>query len=46
MIKVDNLSKSFGKHEVLKNISTQIEEGKSSLSSALPVPANQRFCAA
>lgn len=28
MIKVDNLSKSFGKHEVLKNISTQIEEGE------------------
>ena len=28
MIKVDNLSKSFGKHEVLKNISTQIAEGE------------------
>ncbi|KXZ22996.1 peptide ABC transporter ATP-binding protein [Bacillus nakamurai] len=28
MIKVDKLSKSFGKHEVLKNISTQIGEGE------------------
>lgn len=46
MIKVDNLSKSFGKHEVLKNISTQIEEGEVVAVIGLPVPVNQRFCAA
>lgn len=28
MIKVEKLSKSFGKHEVLKNISTTIAEGE------------------
>ncbi|MFC9277420.1 ATP-binding cassette domain-containing protein, partial [Bacillus spizizenii] len=28
MIKIEKLSKSFGKHEVLKNISTTIAEGE------------------
>lgn len=45
IIKTENICKSFGSVEVLKNVSLTVEPGEVVVIIDRPAPANRRICA-